>query len=301
MSYNEAREVKAVAVVDDIILLTALLATAGIAYVGISEYWTNGQWLEDEDSPVLDPEMAEWGQGFADRMQSQWDNDVLQKAIELGYVDPETGEYIGALEGTGGSGNTGGDGDNDDDNNKFPTWQKLKELVAKNGGNLSQALGTGAGFLLGAYGATMLESSKEGAKMPGGLPADINTILRNADNAYVEYCEHNAIPISEYPYHLTYIYKRTTRTISMYTFYFKSGDYYAYIDSSNSRFMCGVSNRNAKGIRAELMPSGNIYVTDGLLTSGLSLLPEDTQYFSAFGNIPIASSLEESLAFYNNP
>ena len=104
MSYNKAREVKAVAVVDDIILLTALLATAGIAYVGISEYWTNGQWLEDEDSPVLDPEMAEWGQGFADRIQEQWDNDVLQKAIELGYVDPETGEYIGALEGTGGSG-----------------------------------------------------------------------------------------------------------------------------------------------------------------------------------------------------
>ncbi len=304
MSYNEAREVKAVAVVDDIILLTALLATAGIAYVGISEYWTNGQWLEDEDSPVLDPEMAEWGQGFADRIQEQWDNDVLQKAIELGYVDPETGEYIGALEGTGGSGNTGGDGDNDDDNNKFPTWQKLKELVAKNGGNLSQALGTGAGFLLGAYGATMLESSKEGAKMPGGLPADINTALVNTDKAIEEYCSDKGINLEDFPYKVTYVNDNLFKTsISISC----SPVEYSYISQPQS----GVSSLvighyQCRGILFNMIINKRYeeYTLDSNLREDsyekkTISYPGDTIFY--FGNIPICKSLEDSLAYYDNP
>ena len=57
MSYNEAREVKAVAVVDDIILLTALLATAGIAYA-----YTTTQWEEDTDE----------NEELAESIEHQW-------------------------------------------------------------------------------------------------------------------------------------------------------------------------------------------------------------------------------------
>ena len=87
MSYTEAREVKAVAGVDDIALLTALLAMAGIAYVS-----TTTQWDEDTEE---DEELAE-------RLAHQWNWNLKQKGVLLGYIDPETGEYIGELEGTGG-------------------------------------------------------------------------------------------------------------------------------------------------------------------------------------------------------
>ena len=305
MSYNEAREVKAVAVVDDIILLTALLATAGIAYVGISEYWTNGQWLEDEDSPVLDPEMAEWGQGFADRIQEQWDNDVLQKAIELGYVDPETGEYIGALEGTGGSGNTGGDGDNDDDNNKFPTWQKLKELVAKNGGNLSQALGTGAGFLLGAYGLTMLESSKEGAKMPGGLPPNANTIVAEMNDNAKQYCVVDNMVLSDYPYFFTTIRRsKYNQKLCIETTYAKS--YLIAYKYEDGRIIYGVGIRspflNTEYNEERQFKYTANYRPDSTFAGSLPDGMEDANFsYIYYTNIPITLSKDESLAYYDNP
>jgi hypothetical protein len=303
MSYNKAREVKAVAVVDDIILLTALLATAGIAYVGISEYWTNGQWLEDEDSPVLDPEMAEWGQGFADRIQEQWDNDVLQKAIELGYVDPETGEYIGALEGTGGSGNTGGDGDNDDDNNKFPTWQKLKELVAKNGGNLSQALGTGAGFLLGAYGATMLESSKEGAKMPGGLEPDVSIVISSMKDEAKSYCEEKGIDLSELPYELTeirrfsksFIVNKILCSSGFCLVKYDSGDYSCGSDIETSHI--NISYNSAYPQRGIIFS----YYPNTTFKSGIPASTVTPFTVSFFSNIPVSNSWEEGLSYYDNP
>ena len=297
MAHNEAREVKAVAVVDDIILLTALLAMGGIAYVGVSEYWTNGQWLEGDDSPILDPDMAEWGQGFSDRIQEQWDNDVLQKAIELGYVDPETGEYIGALEGTGG--NTGGDNDNDDDNNKFPTWRKLKEIVAKNNGNISQAIGTGVGFLIGAYTASMLDSSSEGAKMPGGLPTDINTALHDMDNAYGKYCEDNKILISDYPYNFTII-RSNSYELEIRTTYAKSS-LYVY---KTSELVLGVNKSPFISVLYKFNYGNqrvNISISDGISFSSTASLTNDYNYINYYGNIPISLSREEGLAYYNNP
>lgn len=303
MSYNKAREVKAVAVVDDIILLTALLATAGIAYVGISEYWTNGQWLEDEDSPILDPEMAEWGQGFADRIQDQWDNDVLRKAIELGYVDPETGEYTGNLEGTGGS----GDGDNDDDNNKFPTWQKLKELVAKNGGNLSQALGTGAGYILGAYGATMLESSEKGAKIPGGLPEEYRVALDNLENNVIQYCQENNIDFSEFPFKSVSINKYSSpKGFHINIYYAKEG-------------MCAWKNTRSDGTKSLIYSTQkktehlivHYFTTTNPIHSTVEY--ESSTTFSSsnalplgknehiYLNVPICSSKDEALAYLENP
>lgn len=302
MSYNEAREVKAVAVVDDIILLTALLATAGIAYVGISEYWTNGQWLEDEDSPVLDPEMAEWGQGFADRMQSQWDNDVLQKAIELGYVDPETGEYIGNLEGTGGS----GDGDNDD-NNKFPTWQKLKELVAKNGGNLSQALGTGAGFLLGAYGATMLESSEKGAKIPGGLPEKYKLALDDIENNVIQYCQENNIDFSEFRFRSISINEYSSPKGFHISIYYAKEGMCAWINthSDGEEWLIHSIQKKTEFLKADYSTTKNPIYNEVKYDpyssySSSNRLPIGKNSYIIL-NVPICSTKDEALAYLENP
>lgn len=303
MSYTEAREVKAVAGVDDIILLTGLLAMAGIAYASVSEYWTNGQWLEDKDSPVLDPEMAEWGQGFADRIQDQWDNDVLQKAIELGYVDPETGEYIGELEGTGG--NTGGDDDNDNDNdddkNKFPTWQKLKEWVALNNGNIGQALGTGAGLLIGAYASTMLDSSAEGAKMPGALSEDINTLLSHMDDK----TKQEGIDLSQYPYNFSLIVIEHHTSLFKVIRHYAKKNLFAYIREEDSMLKYG-SHRTecvVQGFSYDRNESRIITDSTYILNerSGGYYVNDINRSITYFGNIPVCRTLEESLAYYDNP
>ena len=53
-NYNKAREAKAAFVVDDIALMVALFAMCGITYTGLEYYYANGQWLDENDSPVAD-------------------------------------------------------------------------------------------------------------------------------------------------------------------------------------------------------------------------------------------------------
>lgn len=303
MAHNEAREVKAVAVVDDVILLTALLAMAGIAYVGVSEYWTNGQWLEDEDSPVLDPDMAEWGQGFADRMQEQWDDDVLQKAIELGYVDPDTGEYTGALEGTGGS----GDDDNDDDKNKFPTWKMLKERLSKNGGNLEEAIGSTMGFVIaGMFASTMLESAEEGAKMPGGLPSDINTKLAEVDAKVNQYFQEKNIDLSEYPYKSVSIEQRLSDSKVWIRYLYAKSDLYAYYKPNGKDISYGIYRKSSYltfDYSEFFNPAKEWISNETSSTTARSTKNYTTQesYYKFYCNVPICSSIEESMAYYDNP
>ena len=101
LSYDEAREVKAVVVVDDVMLVTALLAMCGVAWIGTEYYWAGGQWLQDGDSPVADPDLQDWADGFNERWRKQWDDDVKKKGMELGYIDEN-----GNITGGGGSGNS---------------------------------------------------------------------------------------------------------------------------------------------------------------------------------------------------
>lgn len=292
MSYTEAREVKAVAVVDDIILLTALLAMGGIAYV-----CTTTQWEED----------TEENEELSERIAHQWNWNLKQKGVLLGYIDPETGEYIGALEGTGGNTGGGGDDDNDNDKNKFPTWQKLKEWVALNNGNIPKALGSGAGLLIGTFAATMLASSEEGAKMPGGLPTEINTALHDMDNAYGKYLDDNKILISEYPYSFTSIVttksKFTLKTSTrIETCYFKSGDYCAYIlPEDSTKIYQGFSNKDSKGITVSTEVGYNPTVKNALYASTLETTTPSLVSYKFYGDIPVTRSYDESMAFYDNP
>ena len=124
LSYNECRDVKAVAVVDDVVLVTALLAMCGVAWIGTEYTWSNGDWGTDGSSAL------DWGNGFDDTWEKQWDKDVKEQGQILGYLD-ENG-YI-----TGGGG-SGSDPDNND--NKFPSWEELKQKIAENSGNIASVL-----------------------------------------------------------------------------------------------------------------------------------------------------------------
>ena len=288
MSYNEAREVKAVAVVDDIILLTALLAMAGIAYS-----YTTTQWEEDtEDNEEL-----------AERIAHQWNWNLKQKGVLLGYIDPETGEYIGALEGTGGSGG----GDNDDDNNKFPTWQKLKELVAKNGGNLSQALGTGAGFLLGAYGATMLESSEKGAKIPGGLPEKYKVALDDIENNVIQCCQENNIDFSEFRFRSISINEYSSPKGFHISIYYAKEGMCAWINthSDGEEWLIHSIQKKTEFLNAFYSTTKNPIYNEVEYDpyssySSSNRLPIGKNSYIIL-NVPICSTKDEALAYLENP
>lgn len=197
MSYEKASEVKAVAVVDDVVLMVALLALAGITYTSVNEYWTHGQWLEDDDSPVLDPELKEWADGFSERWEKQWDEDVREQAIEDGLIDPETGEYIGnAATGGGGDGDPDNDDDKDPDKNKFPTWANLKETVAKCGGRVDLAFASMAlPYIVGALGHSILKSAglmdyeyilPDGMNVPLDDITSSTAAIIHSDDAYLD-------------------------------------------------------------------------------------------------------------------
>ena len=146
-NYNKAREAKAAFVVDDIALMVAL----GITYTGLEYYYANGQWLDENDSPVADNDTQKQLDGLLDRSKKHWDEEVRKKAIAQGLID-EDGNIL-----NNGSGGSSGDNNNDDDN-KFPSWDKLKEKVAKSGGNVALAVSSLLPFVA-LYGYGALEKS----------------------------------------------------------------------------------------------------------------------------------------------
>lgn len=150
-NYNKAREAKAAFVVDDIALMVALFAMCGITYTGLEYYYANGQWLDENDSPVADNDTQKQLDGLLDRSKKHWDEEVRKKAIAQGLID-EDGNIL-----NNGSGGSSGDNNNDDDN-KFPSWDKLKEKVAKSGGNVALAVSSLLPFVA-LYGYGALEKS----------------------------------------------------------------------------------------------------------------------------------------------
>ena len=170
-NYNKAREAKAAFVVDDIALMIALFAMCGITYTGLEYYYANGQWLDENDSPVADNDTKKELDGLLDRSKKHWDEEVRKKAIAQGLID-EDGNIL-----NNGSGGSSGDNNNDDD--KFPSWDKLKEKVAKSGGNVALAVSSLLPFVA-LYGYGALE--KSGADLADKLIDD----GINIDTSYID-------------------------------------------------------------------------------------------------------------------
>ena len=71
-NYNKAREAKAAFVVDDIALMVALFAMCGITYTGLEYYYANGQWLDENDSPVADNDTQKQLNGLLFNLYCHW-------------------------------------------------------------------------------------------------------------------------------------------------------------------------------------------------------------------------------------
>ena len=172
-NYNKARVAKAAFVVDDIALMVALFAMCGITYTGLEYYYANGQWLDENDSPVADNDTQKQLDGLLDRSKKHWDEEVRKKAIAQGLIDED-----GNILNNGSSGSSGGD---NDDNNKFPSWDKLKEKVAKSGGNVALAVSSLLPFVaLYSYGALEKSGSYLADKLiDDGINIDENYITKD--------------------------------------------------------------------------------------------------------------------------
>lgn len=199
LNYNKIREVKAVAVVDDALVVAAILAMCGVAWTSIDHFWSPGGWINDGDSPVADPDLQKWADGFNERWQKQWDDDVKKKALELGLIDEN-----GNIKNNGGS--SGGGDDND---NKFPSWSELKNKIVENGGKITTTLSPLMPFLaMYSYGALEQSGSNlADSVIDSGYNIDISRIDSNTrgflhskgDLMPVAGNIHDVIIKSEYP------------------------------------------------------------------------------------------------------
>lgn len=168
LNYNKIREVKAVAVVDDALVVIAILAMCGVAWTSIDHFWSPGGWINEGDSPVADPDLQKWADGFNERWKKQWDDDVKKKALELGLIDEN-----GNIKNNGGS--SGGGDDND---NKFPSWSELKNKIVENGGKITTALSPLMPFLaMYSYDALEQSGSNLADKIiDNGINVDMNYV-----------------------------------------------------------------------------------------------------------------------------
>lgn len=194
--YHTAQEVQAIAVVDDIAVILAILAACGAGYVGY-------EWFNSGDRLGYENEIGK----VEDSLQRLYDNcvDEYVKGNIPGY-DPN--DF---------------DPDNDDPNEKPPKWEKLK-IWAKTHPGATLALGAGGAMatIVTAITPEILKAREEGKvkpeniALPDGLISDINANT------------------SDYPYwNINYIYNNghpwyQIRMYRDYPLVYKTGEYVAF-------------------------------------------------------------------------
>lgn len=266
-SYDKGNEVQAAVVVDDIMVVTTILALCGVSFLGTEELWGDGNgWYPGIDAGQ---DIDEWIDDFNKPWSKEWDEKTREYALEHGLID-ENGNYTG-----GGDGN--GDG-GDDDDHKFPSWQKIKTLVKANGGNVATALGAYLPLITGFAYSVLNDSNNN-------LSQNELSEFEKANNAVNDFCASNSIDISSYKYSCTfhidqfgsdaicrwysnnaYIYHYVSATSDMYRLIsLDSGVFFTYENGS-------VELRKQNGI--------NYW---------LSRMPE----WKFYGNIPVYDSEED--------
>lgn len=166
-SYDKGNEVQAAVVVDDIMVVTTILALCGVSFLGTEELWGDGNgWYPGINAGQ---DIDEWIDDFNKPWSEEWDEKTREYALEHGLID-ENGNYTG-----GGDGN--GDG-GDDDDHKFPSWQKIKNLVKANGGNVATALGAYLPLLTGFAQSVLYDSGSNVADkiLDNGFNFDVSYV-----------------------------------------------------------------------------------------------------------------------------
>lgn len=175
--YHTAQEVQAIAVVDDIAVILAILAACGVGYVGY-------EWFNSGDRLGYENEIGK----VKDSLQRLYDNcvDEYVKGNIPGY-DPN--DF---------------DPDNDDPNEKPPKWEKLKAWAkAHPGATLALGAGGALGAVVTAITPEILKSRKEGAFKTEEQSSIPNKAMQELTNS-----------LSEYPY---IIYKYDTGYLNQYS------------------------------------------------------------------------------------
>lgn len=182
---HNTKEVKAVAIADDILIAITLLAMCGVTYYGSQKLadkvadgsydidnWDWGDLVPSEKGLPTEEEKQKARELLG---QDKWDKEVRKRAEELGYIDSEGNINYDKYPGGGSSG-----GDNEDpDKKKFPSWKKIKESMSS-----STAIGAELSAFLpfvALYGEQFLEQSdaKLADKLIGeGVNVDVSYVNR---------------------------------------------------------------------------------------------------------------------------
>lgn len=188
-AYDNPKEVKAIAVVDDIAIVLAILAACGVGYVGY-------EWFNQSDIAGYADDVAK----AEESLSRLWDNAVTQFG---GDYNPD--DF---------------DPDNDDPNEKPPKWEKLK-IWAKTHPGATLALGAGGalGAVVTAVTPQILKAREEGALNPD------NFKLSDLDSDLSQEMKDN---LKDYPYYVVYT-KGTLKNTYIYMYaqkpyVYKNGD-----------------------------------------------------------------------------
>lgn len=91
-SYDKGNEVQAAVVVDDIMVVTTILALCGVTFLGTEELWGDGNgWYPGIDAGQ---DIDEWIDDFNKPWSEEWDEKTREYALEHGLID-ENGNYTG--------------------------------------------------------------------------------------------------------------------------------------------------------------------------------------------------------------
>lgn len=265
-SYDKGNEVQAAVVVDDIMVVTTILALCGVSFLGTEELWGDGNgWYPGIDAGQ---DIDEWIDDFNKPWSEEWDEKTREYALEHGLID-ENGNYTGG-------GDDGGDG-GDDDDHKFPSWQKIKTLVKANGGNVATALGAYLPLLTGFAQSVVSDSCGNTFKdMDSSLQVkeDVDTFLLS-----------KGVDISGYTHSVETInrFHNSNRDFYIYKAYYFSDGYFYYNADETISF-----NINAPYLEVYYRSdNGDQYVKpyDKYGLVGGFALPDNYDYFHVIGDI----------------
>lgn len=164
-AYDNAKEVQAWAVVDDIAYILMILAACGAGYAGYE--WNASGGREEFENQLLEA---------GETLQRMWDETARKQAsgdVPTGY-DPD--DF---------------DPDNDDPNDKIPSWEKLKKWVSNHQGEIINFGATGKLTSVLAEMAPELIQTRENGLMSDSMQkSDITLPQSFKDN------------LKEYPYYI---------------------------------------------------------------------------------------------------
>lgn len=236
-AYQKPKEVQAAVVIDDAMLVAALLAVSGVVLI---TGWANEEQRQAAKDKYGEDAIGEIERGFADYM------DTVQHAQDL--INKSTWHNLG-LDGDD-------DGDDGDDDDGMTTWEKLKKWANSSAGDKVISIGAG---LLGALLAVGNLIKSDGDKVDTVVPLDnvyrgcVNILPSNAvfTQAYNEALADgslNGTAIYDTSYGTLYVLynKRSTYSFKDYLTISGTSDNFTISQYTTADYNVGLQGRNIR-------------------------------------------------------